>query len=118
MITFIINSKVMGGKNHIGITRTGHRYPLPSWAKWRDGVVQILRNLCIETIHYPCKITIGYWRADERKRDLPGMIDALFHCFERAGIVQDDFQFKDLHWLNMGIDRKDPRVVIAIEEIR
>lgn len=35
-LQIVISGQILGGKNHIMITRTGHRYPVASWAKWRE----------------------------------------------------------------------------------
>ena len=38
----------------------------------------------------PCKATVIFIHADRRRRDVAGMIDALCHVLERAGVVNDD----------------------------
>ena len=119
---FTIKGIIKGGKNHINITRTGHRYPNPAWAKWRDRVVVDLRfGLAShgnpETINAPCNLSVDYYSGDRRKRDVPAMIDALFHCFEKAGLVKDDCLIENVVWNHKGYTKENPRVEVQIEEL-
>lgn len=116
-IQFSFHGKIMGGKNSVLITRTGHRYPNKTWAEWRDRAVSFFRNPLIKCIEGPAKITVQYWNGDKRRRDIPAMVDSIYHCLEKSDIVKDDSLFKELHWLPMGYDKKDPRVIITIEEL-
>lgn len=38
----------------------------------------------------PCNITVDYWAKDRIRRDVPGILDALYHLLEYSGIVTDD----------------------------
>ena len=117
-MAFTISGQVRGGKNNVNVTRTGHRYPDRSWALWRDRVVNDLLSIKgLGRYENPCKIEVKYWAGDRRKRDVPAMIDALWSCFEKAGIVRDDCQFTEVHWLPMGYSKQDPKVEVRIEEI-
>ena len=98
----------------MGITRTGHRYPKKDWAVWRDGVLYQLRNIKFDLIDEPCIITVNYYASDKRRKDVPGMLDALYHCLERSGMVRDDVLLRNVHWL-YGYDKDNPRVEISIE---
>lgn len=64
-------------------------------------------ELCIE-IHYAA--------GDLRRRDMPGMMDALFHVLERAQVVEDDAQIKEGHWYQLPLDRATPGVRVTIKE--
>ena len=98
---FTLTGQIKSGKNNMGITRSGHRYPMAAWAAWRDEVVLNLRDQSEEKqIRTPCTISFFYKEANKRRRDVPGMIDALFHCLERAGIIKDDSLFKNVYWFN------------------
>ena len=46
---------------------------------------------------------------------MPGMLDALFHCFERAGVVADDMLFQEVLWTQQGYDKENPRAEIEIK---
>ena len=113
---FTINGIIRGGKNHIGITRTGRRYPLKNWAKWRDQVVAELWRQALgeKILDKPCHFIANYWKGDRRKRDVPAMLDSLYHCFERAGVVKDDSLFEGVTWVPRGYDKINPRVVVEI----
>jgi Holliday junction resolvase RusA-like endonuclease len=91
LLTYVLKGQCLSGKNHMQITRTGRHYPLPRWAVWRDAM--------LTQIHPPTtpltellKISVVFTHADRRRRDVPGMLDALCHVLERAGVVKDDSQ--------------------------
>ena len=90
-LSLTIPGPIKGGKNNMGITRTGRHYPLPAWASWRDGVVLLLKGQNRDKLLFdsPASVEARYWRGDNRRRDIPAMIDSVWHCLERAGIVAD-----------------------------
>ena len=96
------------------VTRSGRHYPLASFVVWREDVLRQLTRMVVP-FDCSCSVTVKYWRGDERRRDVPGMIDALWHVFELAKIVTDDKLFEEVHWIPMGLDRKNPRVEIDIK---
>ena len=114
-----IKGAIMGGKNHINITRTGHRYPSRSWAEWRDKTVAEFRKQLPDgftMITKPCEIDVLYTPYDKRIRDTPAMLDAIYHCLEKAGIVENDFLIKNVSWKEFSGLKKDAGVDICIEE--
>ena len=103
------------GKNSIKTTRTGHRYPSKRFALWRDqAVIHVKIQWRSPIITKPCAIKINYWPGDLRRRDVPGICDAIFHVLERAGVTADDTFFQDVHFITKPIDRKNPRVTMEI----
>lgn len=115
MISFTINGQLRGGKNAILTTRTGHRYPNPSWAKTRDEVLkQIMSQRKNPPITQRSKITINYWPGDKRRRDVPGMMDFVFHVLEKAGVVKDDALFADVYFVTMEVNQGKPWASITI----
>ena len=122
-IEFTIHSQILGGKNNVLMTRSGHRYPNQKFAQWRDHVVSDLKQTMLEAtdscIYFdvPCLMRVFYWKGDLRRRDVPAMQDGLFHCFERAGLVKDDALIEQVEWYPNGLDRKNPRAEIKIEEL-
>lgn len=115
-----IKGQIKGGKNNIVITRTGRRFPKASWAKWRDEAVkQILaqKPLTFDIITSKVKATVLYVRGDERRRDMPATIDAIWHTLERAGIVKDDCLITELIWIDGGLSRTDPKAIIQLDAI-
>ena len=100
MVKITIDGPIRSGKNNMQFTRSGRHFPLKSWAIWRDGVVASMMQQC-RPLHLaePCSARIIYRPSDKRRRDVPGMVDALWHCLERAGIVNDDTLIEDVEWI-------------------
>lgn|SRR3990167_3029048 len=122
MISFTLLGQIRGGKNHVQITRTGHRYPNPSFVEWRDGAIAQIKKQCVfnkygedHTIKTPATVLVRYWAGDKRKRDVPAMIDALWHVLERGGFVDDDSLLETVFWKYEGYDVKNPRLQVVIE---
>jgi len=117
-----IKGQTPSGKNHVNITASGRRYPTKHFAEWRDAalyqVKRQIRELDGLPIDEPKSVYIEYWAGDLRKRDAPGIIDALFHVLERVGVVADDVhlggEHKLLQFTHKGLDRSNPRVEIQI----
>lgn len=112
-----ILGQLKSGKNHMIITRKGHRFPLPAWAKWRDEVVKMLLAHKSTMIEDRCRADIEYWKGDLRRRDVPGMADAVWHCLERALIVKDDSLIVEVVWKDMGLDRENPRATLELVKL-
>lgn len=121
---FEIIGQFKSGKNNMGINpRSGRHYPLPAWADWRNRVVNQLllgrKELLLKPMPYfrvACAIQVHYYAGDHRRRDVPGMLDALCHCLERAGIIKDDSLVYDVRWESF-YDEKNPRCWINIVEL-
>ena len=115
-LALTIVGPIKGGKNNMGITRTGRHYPKAKWGSWRDGVVLLLlgQNRAKIVFDSPSQVEARYWRGDNRRRDIPAMIDSVWHCLERAGIVEDDTMLEDCDWRCMGLDRERPRLELLI----
>src|SRR3990167_8636691 len=117
---FKIHGTIKGGKNHIGITRAGRRYPLKAWAQWRDNVVGGIREL-LEPSWIPFKgqvtMKVQYIPYDLKRRDLPAMQDSIFHCLERAGVVLDDAQIIGIQWETMPKDKENAGASVFLEEL-
>ena len=114
-MTLKIEGQVRGGKNNMGITRSGIHYPYPKWAAWRDGVVASLLAQRRELLGRPCRIKVFYTPGDKRRRDVPGLADAICHCLERAKIVLDDSLFVDWEWTTFMPDKLKAGATIVIE---
>ena len=122
-MSFTFLGQIKSGKNNMKITREGRHYPNKEFAKWRSSVISQISqayNFSFkpkDVFDKPCRITVKYWRGDNRRRDIPGMADALWHCLERATVVLDDKLFEEVHWLPQELDIKNPRTEIVIEEL-
>lgn len=93
MMTIQISGQIMGGKNNICITRTGHRFPKPAWAKWRDKAVAEVRAQLPpnwKPIDAPTNVRLDYVCGDKRRRDFPAICDSVWHVLEKSGFVADD----------------------------
>ena len=65
----------------------------------------------------PAGVLVQYWASDRRRRDVPGLADALCHILERAAIVVDDSLLVNWTWEYMGLDREHPRAKITITDL-
>lgn len=106
-------SNVRGEKNNLIVTRTGLRFPRPEWARWRDAAVKEVRTQAGDStpISEPTDIELHYYAGDKRRRDMPAVVDAVFHVLEKAGVVADD----SLLWVaksSRGYDKDNPRAEI------
>lgn len=113
-LSITISGQVRGGKNNIGITRTGRRYPKPDWAKWRDEkIAEVVRQLPKHwtPIDFKVNVRIDYFAEDNRRRDQPAIYDSIFHVLEKSGVVKDD----TLIWVTSSqriISPLEPKAVI------
>ena len=119
-IRFTLPGQIPSGKNHVGITRYGRRYPLERFVRWRrqmSAEVWKLRAngvLPNETIRESLVACVHYHAGDLIRRDAPGMIDALFHLLEHTAIIADDYQIQTVCWIFVGLDRENPKVEIEL----
>ena len=113
--------QVRGGKNNMGVTKSGRHYPGKLFAKWsKDAIEQIDRQVFKKLIIRPLftdqvSMTLDYVAGDRRRRDFPAICDALFHCLERSGVVADD----SLIWIersSRGYDKERPRCEITLRQ--
>ena len=116
-LAITIAGHILGGKNHINITRTGHRYPNKAWAAWRDDAVSQVRCQLpagFKPFDQPVNMRLAYHAGDRRRRDMPAILDSIFHVLERAGVVADD----TLIWVTSSsrdYDKARPRACIVLE---
>lgn len=118
-VVFTFLGKCKSGKNHMQITRTGHRYPTDSFVAWRChygkqlGAQWGLKGPMTEQL----KAVIRYTPGDLIRRDAPGIIDALFHLLEHFNVVADDAQFKAVDYRQEPLNRTQPGVTMRIEKL-
>lgn len=110
-----ITGQIRGGKNNIVVTRSGNRFPSAAWAKWRADAVQLVVNQLPENFrpfNAPVNIRLDYFAGDKRRRDMPAIVDSIFHVLEKAGVVTDDWHL----WVtesSRGYDKDSPRAVVT-----
>jgi len=120
---FVLAGQLPSGKNAVKTTRTGLRYPSKRFQRWRDEQVEAvgLRRWELTgdrpafTAVHPVRCEIRYTPGDRRRRDVPGMLDALWHVLERALVVEDDAQITEVAWVEEELDRDNPNVVIDVD---
>ena len=98
-LSLTIEGQIMGGKNNMIVTRSGMHFPKKSWATWRDQAVkQVKAQLPRGFAPFDCRmdVRLDYVASDKRRRDMPAIIDAIWHVLEKAGVVTDD----TLLWVN------------------
>ena len=113
IISFTLYGKMKSGKNHVQITRTGRRYPNKSFADWRDEMLSQI-NYQGKPLQGRVGLSAWYVPGDRLRRDAPGILDALLHLFEKAGILQDDAQVKKVNWTENITDRHAPQCWIVL----
>ena len=75
------------------VTRAGLHFPKPEWQRWRNAVVMIIKSQLpprFKAIAHPVSLRLEYVAEDHRRRDMPAIVDSIFHCLEKAGVVEDD----------------------------
>ena len=101
MIRFVLTGQIPSGKNAVIVTRSGHRFPAKRFKLWREDAFRQL-DAQIPNIKVPAEwnphIAICYTPSDNRRRDVPGMIDALFHLLEKYQTVDDDARLRNVTW--------------------
>ena len=99
--------------------KTGRHYPIKSWALWRDGVVsQLLAQRKPEsTINENVWFEVDYYPSDRRRRDVPGLMDALWHCLEKARIVEDDKFLSSGTWRTWPVQKEGSVVVNLYDKV-
>lgn len=116
-----ISGQIPSGKNSVIVTRSGLRFPSKRFVAWRKHALEEINKTkakCEPIINFPVSVVVQYIAADKRRRDMPGMIDALWHVLEKAEIVADDTflggynQYVD--WSHHGINKEEAGVIIKI----
>jgi Holliday junction resolvase RusA-like endonuclease len=119
---FKLTGQIPSGKNSVVVTRKGHRFPAKRFKDWKADAIKQLHDQGIKPINIktPVSCTIKYSAGNLRRRDVPGMIDALWHLIEYCAIVHDDKYLGDLGqrviFDNLGLDRENPGVEVIIYE--
>lgn len=113
-LSITILGQIKGGKNNMIITRSGRRFPKKSWEMWRNwAVASVLTQIPagFKPYDHPVNARLTYIAGDKRRRDMPAIIDSVFHVLEKAGVVTDDTHI----WFtesSRSYDKSNPRAVI------
>jgi Holliday junction resolvase RusA-like endonuclease len=116
---FTLTGPFIGGKNQIQISfRHGriHKYPNKRFVAWRDNATKQIGQQ--PTLKGDVHMHVTYTPGDLIRRDVTGMLDALFHLLEHTGIVENDNQIKAIAWRTEPLQRKAGQVHIELEEAK
>lgn len=117
-IMFTLMGQMKSGKNRVLITRAGRRYPPKAFQVWREEMLRQIWGMPSRPYFTgPVSIIADYVPGDLIKRDVDGMLSALFHLIVKAGILQDDAQVKNVQWHQWPLDREHPKCRVTIEEL-
>ncbi len=125
---FKLTGQCTSGKNAVIVTRTGKRFPAQRFVLWRKDMLEqiapqmeafMARYPNLLPMDFPISVKIEYTAKDRIKRDVPGIVDALWHLLEKVGIVTDDTYLagynRQLHFSNKGVDKNNNGVIITIK---
>ena len=123
IMTFLLSGKLPSGKNQIQTAyRNGRvlRYPNKRFKLWRDtSMKQLLEQHCLRQkgwpIRTPCGLVVDYVPGDARTRDLSGMLDALFHLLEKAGLVANDGLIQQCKWTTFPMEKGRARAIVTVQ---
>lgn len=102
----------------MGVTRTGVHYPNPKFVKWRsETMAQIKKQMPvgfkpIDGFDYDW--IFEYTPEDNRRRDCPAILDAVFHCLEKTGVVTDDRYIMHLHFSLNAPSKEHAGIIIDV----
>lgn len=115
-MTLYLTGQIPSGKNQVLMTRDGRKYPNARFKAWREEAARQLRGQRLRRTPYQhrLKIEVSYTPGDKRKRDVSGILDALFHLLERVGLVKDDSQFCDVQFWTMPVNPKLPGIWMTL----
>ena len=116
---YTFRGQCRSGKNAMQVTRYGHDYAKPQFKQWReDWAKQLLQQRGLKNpIETPTKAIILYTPGDLRRRDAPGIQDALWHLLEHAKAIKDDALIKTVIYEQQPLNRKNPGVVLILKPI-
>lgn len=124
-----LQGQLPSGKNGIGLrydpvasvseSAGPRKHPRDRFVSWRtDAEKQILTQLRAWQVPLPIRVPmlmyVWYWPGDRIARDRSGMQDALYHLFERSGLIANDKLIEDPIWRTMPLDRQAPRTEIVL----
>ena len=122
MLTFTLRDAIPSGKNQIGIAyQRGKmiRFPNKRFKDWRNQASkEVLAQVSLhkKPLVGPLVCVADYVPQDQRRRDLPGLADAIWHLLEYTGLIEDDSQIVDLHWHSYKQDIAAPCLKVTLTE--
>jgi Holliday junction resolvase RusA-like endonuclease len=71
----------------------------------------------VTTLRGPVKLYVLYTPGDRRRRDVPGMLDAILHLLEKAEVVEDDAQIVDVSWHTEPMNSCHPGALVSVTRL-
>ena len=116
-ITFVIHGQLPSGKNQVFINGKGQRYPNARFKAWKAEALATVKQQ-LHHVKLPLTNKVGlivdYVPSDHRRRDVSGMLDAVCHLLEKAGVLVDDAQIKDCVWRSYEVDKDRSKATITV----
>jgi len=103
LASLFLPGQLPSGKNAVIVTRTGLRFPKKRFTAWRDVALTAIRlqlggHRDVALVTCDVSLAVVYATGDKRRRDLPGILDAICHLLEKSNILADDAQIKSCVW--------------------
>ncbi|MEI7879829.1 MAG: hypothetical protein WCI95_03030 [bacterium] len=114
-VRLTLKGQIRGGKNNMGVTKSGIHFPRRNWAIWRDDMLRQVREQvpAPPRLDLPLKAIIHYWAGDRKRRDVPAILDAIWHVLERSEVVADDSLIKSVDFVG-AYNKELPRADIIL----
>lgn len=88
----------------------------PRGKRFREEVISLLGK--VPYTSSKLRVEVGYWRPDNRVRDLDNYQKALYDALKHGRVYHDDCQIVDKHEYWLGVDSlKLGKSIVTIEEI-
>ena len=102
--------------NHY-LGRSGFRsYLTPAAKAYHEKVAFIIAKERLgRAVHGKLKVTYKIWHPDNRKRDVFNVEKVMSDSLTRCGFWGDDVDIWDGRVIRMGVDQKNPRVIVEVE---
>lgn len=119
-MTIELKGQIPSGKNQQQIVMVRGRvmkFPNKRFKLWRaDAAGQVaLQQPGATGIAAPCRMVVKYTPGDRLRRDVSGILDAIFHLLEHVGVVENDYFIQDVDWESLPLDRAAPGAVLTLE---
>lgn len=114
-LLFTIKGRVPSKKNSRISTRSGRSFPSKKYTAWhKDAAIQLLGIKKLDTTK---PITFIIYAPDARKSDLSNKFQSVEDLMKDIGLIEDDnwYVLSDIHMIFGGVDRKNPRAEIYID---
>lgn len=116
---FHIKTDMIGvGKNNYLVLRNGMHIPKKGFVKFRKEVTEQLDKQKPKDWNpinkHGHKWDMVYVPGDNRRRDLPAILDALGHCMEKSGIVVDDQYIYNILFIRKEMSKENCGITIGV----